>query len=158
MRSRIPRIFFAAGIFLLLPLLLAGCYSFSGSTLPSHLRTIQIHPVENKTLEDSLPDRVTREAYSQEVASAGFWAGGATAAEPFFYGYAYPEPAGYRDAKVVDGRFDETYGEFVLSYGDVRSAADPAGVLSGFLQSAYDVAADLARWDRAALEREPVTP
>ena len=58
------RTLFAAGFFLLLPLLplllLTGCYSFSGSTLPSHLRTIQIHPVENKTLEASLPDRVTR--------------------------------------------------------------------------------------------------
>src|SRR5206468_1721028 len=55
-----------------------------------------------------LPDRIAREAYSDEVASAGFWAGGATAAEPFFYGYIYPEAPGYRDVKVAHGRFDET--------------------------------------------------
>src|SRR5215217_3438239 len=63
-----------------------------------------------------LPDRITREAYSHEVASGGLWAGGATAAEPFFYSYIYPEPDGYRDAKVSHGRFDETFGEFVLPY------------------------------------------
>jgi hypothetical protein len=105
-----------------------------------------------------LPDRITSEAYSQEVASVGFWAGGATAAEPFFYGYAYPEPAGYRDARVSDGRFDESYGEFVLPYADVRAAADPERMLSEFFQSTYEAAANLANWDRAALERNPVAP
>jgi hypothetical protein len=105
-----------------------------------------------------LPDRITREAYSDEVSSAGFWAGGATAAEPFFYSYVYPEPDGFRTAKVAHGRFDETFGEFVLPYADVRAAEDPARVLSDFFQSAYDAAADLAHWDRIALEREPVAP
>ena len=105
-----------------------------------------------------LPDRITREAYSHEVSSAGFWAGGATAAEPFFYSYIYPEPDGYRAAKVAHGRFNETFGEFVLPYADVRAAADPARVLMKFFQTTYDAAADLARWDRAALEREPVAP
>jgi hypothetical protein len=105
-----------------------------------------------------LPDRITREAYSDEVASAGFWAGGATAAEPFFYSYIYPEPDGYRTSRVSHGRFDETYGEFVLPYADVRASDDPARTLMEFFQSAYDAGADLAKWDRSALEREPVTP
>ena len=105
-----------------------------------------------------LPDRITREAYSHEVSSAGFWAGGATEAEPFFYSYAYPEPAGYRSAAITHGRFDETFAEYILPYAEVRAASDPGAMLSEFLQSAYDAAADLARWDRGALEREPAAP
>jgi hypothetical protein len=105
-----------------------------------------------------LPDRITREAYSHEVASAGFWAGGVTSAEPFFYSYAYPEPDGYRSAKVLHGRYDETFSEYVLPYAAVRAADDPSGMLTEFFQSAYNAAADLAHWDRAALEREPVAP
>ena len=105
-----------------------------------------------------LPDRIAREAYSHEVTSGGFWAGGATAAQPFFYSYVYPEPDGYRTAEVAHGRFDETFGEFVLPYAEVRAAGDPGRMLGEFLQSAYDVAADLARWDRSALERAPVAP
>ena len=105
-----------------------------------------------------LPDRIAREAYSHEVASAGFWAGGVTAAEPFFYSYIYPEPDGFRRAKVAHGRFDETFGEFVLPYADVRASDDPERMLSEFFDSAYDAAASLAKWDRAALEREPVAP
>jgi hypothetical protein len=105
-----------------------------------------------------LPDRIAREAYSHEVASAGFWAGGVTAAEPFFYSYIYPEPPGYRDAKVLHGRFDETYGEFVLPYAEVRASADPERMLSQFFESAYEAGANLSGWDREALEREPVAP
>jgi hypothetical protein len=105
-----------------------------------------------------LPDRITREAYSREVSSGGFWAGGVTAAEPFFYSYIYPEPPGYRQAKVAHGRFDETFGEFVLPYAAVRAAEDPARMLGEFLRSAYEAAADLAKWDRPMLEREPVAP
>jgi len=105
-----------------------------------------------------LPDRITREAYSDEVSSAGFWAGGATAAEPFFYSYVYPEAAGYRTARIKHGRFDEDYGEFVLPYDEVRANDDPDGMLLDFFQSSYDAAADLAKWDRTALEREPVAP
>jgi hypothetical protein len=105
-----------------------------------------------------LPNRIAREAYSHEVASAGFWAGGVTPAEPFFYSYIYPEPDGYRSAGVAHGRFDETYGEFVLPYADVRASADPARMLSEFFSSAYEAGASLAHWDRAALEREPVAP
>lgn len=105
-----------------------------------------------------LPDRITREAYSHEVSSAGFWAGGVLPVEPFFYSYAYPEPAGFRDAGIAGARFDETFGEFVLPYADVRAAGDPEAMLADFLQSTYAAAADLAKWDRRALEREPVAP
>ena len=107
-----------------------------------------------------LPDRITREAYSHEVSSAGFWPGGVVAAEPIFYSYAYPEPKGFREAPVVPdaAKFDTTLGEFTLPYEAVRSLADPASALMGFLQSTYDVAADRAKWDRLALEREPVAP
>jgi hypothetical protein len=120
---------------------------FSGRDAPPH-----------KGGMPGLPDRITREAYSDEVASGGFWAGGVTAAEPFFYSYIYPEPDGYRTAKVGHGHFDETFGEYVLPYADVRSAGDPEQMLGEFLQSAYAAAADLAKWDRARLEREPVAP
>ena len=105
-----------------------------------------------------LPDRSTREAYSREVASGGCWAGGVTAAEPFFDSYIYPEPAGYRGAKVAHGNYDETFGEFVVPYAEVRQAGDPSRMLSEFLQSAYEAAANLANWDRPMLEREPVAP
>ena len=121
---------------------------FSGRDAPPHPGGIP-----------GLPDRITREAYSHQVSSAGFWPGNAgIAADPIFYCYAYPEPVGFRDASVVYGRFDSDLGEFVLPYGDVRSAQDPARTLGEFLQSAYAVAADGADWDRAALEREPVAP
>jgi hypothetical protein len=105
-----------------------------------------------------LPDRIAREAYSHEVASAGFWAGGVTAAEPFFYSYIYPVPDGYRSAAVKHGRFDQTFGEWVLPYAAVRASTDPAKMLFEFFESAYEAGANLANWDRPALEREPVAP
>lgn len=120
---------------------------FSGRTAPPHPGGVP-----------GLPDRVAREAYSHEVSSAGFWAGGATRAEPFFYSYAYPAPEGFREATVAHGRFDETWQEFVLSYAEVRAASDPTRLLAEFLQSTYDAAADLAGWNRGMLEREPVAP
>jgi hypothetical protein len=120
---------------------------FSGRAAPPHPGGVP-----------GLPDRITREAYSDEVTSGGFWLGGVMAAEPFFYSYIYPEPEGYRAAKVAHGRFDETYGEFVLPYAEVRASADPERILGEFLQSTYDAAADLARWDRSGLERKPVAP
>lgn len=103
----------------------------------------------------NLPDDVTREAYSHEVASAGFWPGGAGGGgEPFFYAYAYPSPDGFAKAAVAPGaaRFDDALGEFVLPYEAVRTAEDPDGALMAFLESSYAAAADLAGWDRAALE------
>jgi hypothetical protein len=105
-----------------------------------------------------LPDRIAREAYSREVTSAGFWAAGAAEAEPFFYSYIYPEPDGYRASKPSAGKFDQTYGEFVLPYAEVQASSDPQKMLLGFFQSTYDAAANLANWARADLEREPVAP
>jgi hypothetical protein len=120
---------------------------FSGRTAPPHPGGMP-----------GLPDRIAREAYSHEVASGGFWAGGVTPAEPFFYTYLYPEPGGYREANVAHGRFDETWSEYVLPYAQVRAAADPARTLGEFLESAYGAGAKLGKWDRPALEREPVAP
>ena len=115
---------------------------FSGRRAPSHPGGIP-----------NLPDAVTREAYSHEVASAGFWPGGSGIA-PSFYAYAYPTPAGYAQAPVqpAHARFDDKLGEFLLPYESVRKAQDPDGALLNFLQSAYDAAADLAGWDREALD------
>lgn len=122
---------------------------FSGRPAPQHPGGIP-----------GLPDRITREAYSHEVSSAGFWPGGVTAADPIFYSYAYPEPPGYRSNRIRpnEARFDEGLGEFVLSYEDVRRHSDPARALADFLQSTYVAAADCAGWDRHALEREVAAP
>jgi hypothetical protein len=103
----------------------------------------------------NLPDAVTREAYSHEVSSAGFWPGGAGAVGgPFFYSYAYPTPEGFGAATVGPdaARWDAALGEFVLDYEAVRAAPDPDTALLRFLSSTYEAAADLAQWDRAALE------
>jgi hypothetical protein len=103
----------------------------------------------------NLPDEITREAYSHEVSSAGFWPGGAGGGgDPFFYSYAYPSPEGFAAARVEPeaARFDEALGEFVLPYEAVRSAGDPDRALLAFLEGTYRAAADLAEWDRAALE------
>ncbi|HEX8511581.1 MAG TPA: DUF5996 family protein [Allosphingosinicella sp.] len=104
-----------------------------------------------------LPDEITREAYSHEVSSAGFWPGGAGGGgDPFFYSYAYPSPEGFAQAPLrpAAARFDEALGEFVLPYAEVRTDAD----LLLFLESTYGAAADLAGWDRPALECDPGLP
>ena len=96
---------------------------------------------------------VMQEAYSHEVSSAGFWPGG-NGTDASFYSYAYPEPAGFRDARVFPdaAAFSEPLGEYVLPYAAVRTAGDPAAALLAFLQSTYDAAANNGHWDRAALE------
>ncbi len=101
-----------------------------------------------------LPDWVTREAYSHEVSSAGFWAGGGGVDYPAFYSYAYPEPSGFSQAAAEpDAAFySKELGEFILPYDAVCTAASPDDCLLEFLQSTYRAAADLGRWDRAALE------
>jgi len=100
-----------------------------------------------------------REAYSQEVSSAGFWAGDPRFPEAAFYSYAYPAPAGFAEAAVrpAAARFNPTLGEFVLPYAAVRSAPDPSAAVLDFLQSTYEAAADLGKWDRARLERNDGT-
>ena len=102
----------------------------------------------------NVPDRVTRDAYSHEVSSAGFWPGGTTAPYPFFYSYAYPEPKGFAGATVQPAsvRYDTTLHEFVLPYDDMRQAADPERALLAFLESTYVAAADFGAWDRGSLE------
>jgi hypothetical protein len=106
-----------------------------------------------------LPDDVAREAYSHEVSSAGFWPGGGGQA-PSFYAYAYPAPEGFADAPVAPAgaRFDASLGEFLLPYEQVRTAPDPDVALIAFLQTTYEAAADLAHWDRAALECDEGRP
>jgi Family of unknown function (DUF5996) len=100
-----------------------------------------------------LPDAVTREAYSHEVSSAGFWPGNDAFPQAAFYSYAYPEPPGFRDARVAPGAyFEQSLGEFILPYEVLRTAADPDARLLEFLSSTYTAAAQAARWDRAALE------
>jgi hypothetical protein len=95
------------------------------------------------------------DAYSHEVSSCGYWPGGAD--EGVFYSYAYPEPAGFRDVplSVPAAAYDTTLGEFVLPYAAVRAAPDPDALLREFLERTYDAAADLAIWDRDALDRRP---
>jgi hypothetical protein len=107
-----------------------------------------------------LPDTVTQEAYSHEVSSAGFWPGGGGAEDAMFYSYAYPEPEGFREARVEpDGaRYDATLGEFLLPYEAVQRAADSEAELLRFLRSTYEAAADGGKWDREALECEPGRP
>ena len=101
-----------------------------------------------------LPDAVAREAYSHEVSSCGFWPGGGAMPEPVFYSYAYPEPAGFAQARVKPEQafYSPELREFVLPYEAVRTAASPDEFLLAFLQSTYDAAADLAQWDRVVLE------
>jgi len=101
----------------------------------------------------SLPDAVAREAYSHEVSSAGFWPGNDVFPQAAFYSYAYPEPVGFRDARLPPGAYlERSLGEFILPYESVRTAADPDTLLLDFLSSTYEAAAEAGRWDRAALE------
>jgi len=100
-----------------------------------------------------LPDDVTREAYSHEVSSAGFWPGSAAYPRAAFYSYAYPEPPGFRDEPVPPGaHYEAALGEFILPYEEVRAARDPEARLLDFLQQTYAAAAETGRWDREALE------
>ena len=103
-----------------------------------------------------LPDSVTREAYSHEVSSAGFWPGNDVFPMAAFYSYAYPEPAGFRDRAVASGAYyEQSLGEFILPYERVRTAADPDGLVLDFLSTTYEAAAEAGRWDRALLECLP---
>ena len=97
---------------------------------------------------------VAREAYSHEVSSAGFWPGDDTIDYPAYYSYAYPEPEGFAAAKVRPAAafYFKDYGQFLLPYDAVRKAADPEATLLEFLQSTYEAAADLGKWDRKALD------
>jgi hypothetical protein len=102
-------------------------------------------------------DKITRDAYSHEVISVGWWPGSDAFPNPAFYAYAAPEPAGLRDAQIRPSaaRYDTALSEFILLYDDVRAAPDPKSALLDFCQSTYDAAANLAHWDRASLDRPP---
>ena len=100
-------------------------------------------------------DPIMREGYSHEVISAGFWPGGGAVSDAAFYAYAAPEPTGFKTAPIRPpaASYDNELGEFLLLYEDVRTTSSPRETLLEFLQSAYDAGANLAAWDRAALER-----
>ena len=100
-------------------------------------------------------DAVTREAYSHEVSSVGFWPGGGDIKGAAFYSYMAPEPPGFKEANVRPGAayYEKQPGEFLLMYEDVRKAESPTASLLDFCQSTYEAGANLAKWDRAALER-----
>jgi hypothetical protein len=117
---------------------------FSGRPAPEHPGGVP-----------NCPDWITREAYSHEVSSCGFWPGSEQFPYPLFYSYAYPEPQGFSSATVrPDGaRYDAAFREFILPYDEVRQAASPDRALLEFMQSSYEAAANLGGWDRAALER-----
>lgn len=117
---------------------------FSGRTAPRHPGGVP-----------NLPDQVAQEAYSHEVSSAGFWPGGGGPVEyAAFYSYAYPAPEGFSAARVrpAQAMWSNELAEFLLAYDAVRTARDPDATLMEFLQSTYEAAADLGKWNRAALE------
>jgi hypothetical protein len=113
---------------------------FSGRAAPAHPGGIP-----------GLPDPVTREAYSHEVSSAGFWPGSDAYPQAAFYSYAYPAPPGFADATIepTEATWSAEMGEWLLPYQSVRTAADPDATLLRFLQTTYRAAADLAGWDPA---------
>ncbi len=121
-----------------------SCTRFSGRRAPPHPGGVP-----------NLADRVTREAYSHECISAGWWPGGGVLREPAFYAYAYAEPAGLPDAAISprEAYYHRELREFILPYEAVRAAARPDEMVLAFFQSTYDAAADLLGWDRVALER-----
>lgn len=118
---------------------------FSGRAAPRHPGGIP-----------NLPDFVTREAYSHEVSSCGFWPGGGAFPYPAFYSYAYPEPDGFAQVPIQPAAafYSADFREFILPYEAVRNADSPDAMLLEFLQASYEAAAHLSNWDRKALERE----
>jgi hypothetical protein len=118
---------------------------FSGRTAP---------PPKGAT--PNVANWVMAEAYSHEVSSCGFWPGNGGYGRAAFYVYAYPEPAGYGDTRLTtpEAFYDQGVGQFILPYEAVHRASDPDQLLLRFLQETYVAAAELAKWDRKALERE----
>lgn len=104
-------------------------------------------------------DPVTREAYSHEVSSVGFWPGSGNEGDPAFYSYTAPEPPGFSGWPVrpAAARYDGQLREFILMYDEVQRSASPRATLLDFCQSTYEAGATLGKWDRNALERQPET-
>ncbi len=100
-------------------------------------------------------DKITKDAYSHEEISAGWWPGGGGVENAAFYAYAAPEPVGFREHSVLPAAayYDAKLGEFILPYEDVRNAADPQAALLQFLETTYAAGADLGKWDRRAIEK-----
>jgi hypothetical protein len=100
-----------------------------------------------------LPDAITREAYSHEVSSLGFWPGNEMMPDPIFYSYAYPAPSGFAEAKVQPSfaGYNKQLKEFVLPYEQMRQTESPDATLLDFARSTYDAASTLGDWDRVAL-------
>jgi hypothetical protein len=117
---------------------------FSGRAAPRHPGGVP-----------NCPDWVVHEAYSHEVSSCGFWPGSEAMPAPMFYAYAYPEPPGYKTARVRpdEAAYNAAFGEFMLPYDTIRKSAAPDATLLEFLQDTYEAAANLGQWDRAANER-----
>jgi len=131
--------------------------SFIGKSSPVHFFWGSFDLASTRFSGRSAPprpgaDSITREAYSHEVSSSGFWPGDSNFPSPAFYAYAAPEPPGYKTAAP---RYDAKMGECIFLYDDMRRSASPEKALLEFFQGAYDAAADLGKWDRAALERRP---
>ena len=118
---------------------------FSGRRAPKHPGGVP-----------NMADWVTREAYSHEVSSCGFWPGGGSVVEPVFYAYAYPMPEGFRDYQIqpTEAFYSSEMQEFILPYEAVRQTDDPDAMLLAFFQSTYEAAATLGKWDRHSLERQ----
>jgi hypothetical protein len=102
-------------------------------------------------------DLITREAYSHEVSSCGFWPGDRRYPDPAFYAYSSPKPEGLESADVHPGGWNQQLGEFLLPYDEARAAEDPDGAVLSFCQTAYEAGARLAGWDRDSLERSRQT-
>ena len=98
-------------------------------------------------------DAITREAYSHEVISHGFWPGGGAVESPLFYSYTAPAPEGLDKEPIHPGRYSTDLSEFILPYDEIRQSTSPDELLLEFMQSSYEAGARLAKWDRAALER-----
>jgi Family of unknown function (DUF5996) len=120
---------------------------FSGRRAPEHPGGVP-----------NMADWVTREAYSHEVSSCGFWPGGGSVVDPVFYAYAYPAPEGFQDYAIApkEAFYSLEMQEFILPYEAVRQASDPDAMILAFFQSTYEAAAILGHWDRDALEHTPL--
>ena len=151
---------FAAALAMITPVLERFRGGFIGKSSPVHFFWGSFDLAVTRFSGRRAPERagadsITREAYSHEVISHGFWLGGGAVTEPAFYAYAAPEPAGFRTASVQPDAayYSQDLSEFILPYEAVRTAPSPSTALASFLDSTYTAGADLAGWDRPALER-----
>jgi hypothetical protein len=136
---------------------------FTGKSSPSHFFWGSFDLAVTRFSGRRAPERpgadaVTREAYSQEVISAGWWPGGGDVAGAAFYAYAAPEPEGFSKQAISPAKafYDPKLKEFLLMYDDLRQASSPRATLLEFLQSTYDAGANTGGWDRKSLEKESI--